>query len=433
MVLPRLLRPLADPALALLWAGLATSAVGDQLFAVVLTWVAVGAFGTAAGYLSGLQAAVLIAVTLAAGGWADRRGQLAVMIGADLARAGVLLVTVVAWSVAGQPPGWSLVACVLALAAGMALFRLALQTALPHLAREAAMLPAANALLDTTERIARLLGPGLIGLLTALLPLVHLVTLDAATFLLSAAAVAVIARLRPAPPPPARRESAVAAVRRGFAAVRRHGLLRFVLGVTGVVNGSWYAAYFLGLPLLIERGGITGPGGSGIAAYGLVISAYGSTNLLGTLVVGNLPMPRRPARLIFAGNCLGGAGVLLLGGSALLLPPAWQLAGFCAAAAIGAGGGPMQDIMVATLRQTELPRADIAGAVRAFILVNNLGLLLTLAIAPSLFDALGVASSVLLCGAAYVGVGIAGLLRFGGAGSDRGHRSGAPADQASNG
>jgi hypothetical protein len=409
---PRLLRPLADPALALLWAGLATSALGDQLFAVVLTWVAVGLFGTAAGYLSALAAGVLVTTTLLAGSWADRRAQMGVMIGADLARAMALLLMVAAWLAIGRPPAMGLVSCVVVLAGGAALFRPALQSSLPDLAQDAALLPAANALLDTTERIARLLSPALIGLTAALIPLVHFVTLDGATFLLSAAAVATIARLRPAPALPPRRESPLAAVRRGFAAVRGHRLLFFNLCFTGVISGAWSAAYFLGLPLMIAHAAVAGPGGTGLAAYGLVISAYGSTNLLGTLVVGNRAMPRHPARLIFAGNCLGGLGVLLLGATGLVVPPAWCLPAFCAAAAIGAAGGPMQDIMVATLRQTELPRADIAAAVRAFIVVNNLGMLATLAVAPSLFDAIGVAPSVLLCGAAYVGVGVTGLVRF---------------------
>jgi hypothetical protein len=47
----RLLRPLRDAPIALLWGGLATSAVGDQLYAVVLSWIAVAVFGAAAGYL----------------------------------------------------------------------------------------------------------------------------------------------------------------------------------------------------------------------------------------------------------------------------------------------------------------------------------------------------------------------------------------------
>lgn len=410
MSAPRLLAPLTEPPLALLWAGLATSALGDQLFAVVLSWVAVGLFGAAAGYLSALAAGVLLAVTLLAGSWADQRGQMGIMIGADLVRATVLLALVAAWLAMGRPSGFGLVACVVVLAGGMALFRPALQTTLPHLAHDPALLPAANALLDTTERIARLLGPGLVGLAAALIPLVHFVTLDAISFLLSAAAVTSIARLRPASPPPPRRETPLAAVARGFAAVRGHRLLFFVLCINGITNGAWTAAYFLGLPLMIERAGSTG---SGLAAYGLVISAYGSTNLLGTLVVGNRPMPRHPARLIFAGNCLGGLGVLLLGAVGLLAPPAWRTAGFCAAAAIGAAGGPMQDIMVATLRQTELPRADIAAAVRAFIVVANVGVLASLAVAPGLFNTIGVAQAVMLFGVAYAGVGIVGLLRMG--------------------
>ena len=39
-------------AVALLWGGLATSAVGDQLYAVALAWIGVSVFGARAGYLS---------------------------------------------------------------------------------------------------------------------------------------------------------------------------------------------------------------------------------------------------------------------------------------------------------------------------------------------------------------------------------------------
>jgi len=57
MPLPRIARALTLPAVALLWGGLATSSVGDQLFTVVLNWVAVERLGTAAGYLSARVAA----------------------------------------------------------------------------------------------------------------------------------------------------------------------------------------------------------------------------------------------------------------------------------------------------------------------------------------------------------------------------------------
>src|SRR5271156_7007181 len=93
----RLLRPLRDAPIALLWVGLATSAVGDQLYAVVLTWIAVAVFGAAAGYLTALQAAVILLTALGSGRWADRRPHRSVMIGADLSRPTGLLVVVGAW------------------------------------------------------------------------------------------------------------------------------------------------------------------------------------------------------------------------------------------------------------------------------------------------------------------------------------------------
>jgi MFS transporter, DHA3 family, macrolide efflux protein len=56
----RLLLPLRLKSVRLLWSGLATSAVGDQLGSVALTWLAVKAFRTAAGYLIALQSGVTL-------------------------------------------------------------------------------------------------------------------------------------------------------------------------------------------------------------------------------------------------------------------------------------------------------------------------------------------------------------------------------------
>jgi MFS family permease len=162
-----------------------------------LSWVAAGLFGTAAGYLAALQAGGTLLTALLAGRWADRFEPRRVMIGSDLACVAMLLVVVAAWLAHGAPAAWSLILCVLVIATAQALFRPALQATVPGLACDPALLPAANALLDTTERIARLLGPGLVSAAGALLPLVHFVTINAATFAVSALAVAVIRWLRP--------------------------------------------------------------------------------------------------------------------------------------------------------------------------------------------------------------------------------------------
>lgn len=410
---PALVAPLRNVAFALLWGGLATSAVGDQVFGVVLSWIAVGTLGTAAGYLVSLQALATLVAALFVGRWADRRDDRAVMAGADLARAAVLGVTIAVWLARGQPAAWTLFACVLVLAVGQALFRPALQSAMPALLDETRLLPAANALVDTTERIARLLGPGVLAMASALLPLVHFVTFDAATFLISAAAIGTIIRLRPAAPRPApRHETVLQSLVRGFATVRRNEILWFMLKTTGGINGAWYAAFFVGLPLIIERSGVAGPGGSGLAAFGLVISAYGSTNLATTLVVGSRGIARRPARLIFGGNLILAVGMTAMGLAAVALPAAWMLPAFALAAAFSATGGPMQDITVATLRQTKLPHEDLAAAVRAFMVVNNLGMLIALLLAPTVFDRLGIAGGVVLCGLVVLAIGVAGWLRF---------------------
>ncbi|MGI4942508.1 MAG: MFS transporter [Janthinobacterium lividum] len=156
----RLLRPLRHRAMELLWGGLALSAVGDQAYNVAFAWIATEAFGAGAGFLVALGPLAGL-LTLAFGGRiADGLPPGQAMVWADLARTAALLVVVVGWTVAGRPPASALVVAVVVLAAGMAVFRPALQAVLPPLLPDRGLLPAANALLDGTERIARLLGPG---------------------------------------------------------------------------------------------------------------------------------------------------------------------------------------------------------------------------------------------------------------------------------
>ena len=375
----------------LLWGALTLSAVGDQLYAVALVWVAVQVFGPAAGYLSALQAGCGLVAALLVGRWADRWEQRRAMAGADLVRAGLLLVLVVAWLGLGGPPPAGLAIAIVVLAAADAVFRPALAATLPTLLPDRVLLPAANALFDTTDRSARLIGPGLVGLLAGLIPVVHFFSLDAATFVLSAASV--LALRTPRLHTARRHASLLAGISHGFRVVRGHRLLWSVLLVSGPINGLWVAAFYLALPLLIEQGGIVGPGGTGLGAFGLVISAYGCTNLLATLLIGSRPVPAHPGRMMFTGSVIVG-----LGTAALALGPLAGLPALMAAAAFGAVGGPMKDIPTAVLRQTELPAADIPAATRAFMVVSYGGMLVAMLVAPTLAHAAGPRTLVALCG-----------------------------------
>jgi len=399
--------------MALLWGGLALSSIGDQAYAVAFAWIVVEAFGAAAGWLVALGPCVLLLSLLFGGRLADRWQPLRAMIGADVIRAVVLLAVVAAWSIAGAPSPAALIAAVLALGAGQAVFRPALQAVVPALA-DRDTLPAANAVLDATERIARLIGPALAGTLAAFVPIRHLLTVDAGSFLCSAAALWMIQRRTRLPVQTARGGGSVlASMVHGVQVMRRHDLLGYVLPMGGVLNGTWYVVFFLILPLMVAAHGLVGPGGTGIAAYGAVISAYGCTNLVANLVVGSRPMPARPARQIFWGNMMLGGGMCGLAViEAVGMPSAALLPAYAAAAAFCAVGGPMQDIPVAVLLQTELPRADIQAATRAYMAASQAGLLAGLLLAPALLTVLPTAAVVALCGIVTLALGAEGFRRY---------------------
>ncbi len=402
-----LLRPLRQRTMALLWGGLALSAVGDQAYNVAFAWIATEAFGAGAGFLVALGPMAGL-LTLAFGGRiADGLPPGRAMVWADLARAAALLMVVAAWTAVGRPPASALMVAVVVLAAGMAVFRPALQAVLPPLLPDRGLLPAANALLDGTERIARLLGPALAGLLSAALPLQHLLTLDAVTFLASAAAVWAIGRRHDIPAVGRTLPGGgLAGFMHGFRAARRHPVLGYVVVTSGMLNGAWYAAYFLLLPLATQAAGLP------LSAYGLVISSYGCTNLVGNLVVGSRPMPVNPARQIFLGNLCLGLGILGVGVAAAL-PAGWLLPVAMAASGLAAVGGPMQDIPIAVLRQTAVPRGDVPATMRAMMASSQSGVLAALVLAPLLVAVLPLAGVIGLCGLVILVIGAEGLRRLG--------------------
>jgi MFS transporter, DHA3 family, macrolide efflux protein len=401
--------------MALLWGGLSFSALGDQLYAVALTWIAVGVLGPKAGYLGALQAFIALLAVVGIGIWADRWEQLRGMIAADLASATVLLGVVAVASISGGPGVTGLVCAIVVLAVGQAVFKPALQAVLPTVAEDVRLLPAANALLDATGRIARFLGPGLVALLVSAVPVIHFLTLDAFTFLISAAALSLIRRGQPASPHSdgGVREPVWSGMTRGFRATASHRLLGYYLAVSGPLNGVWYAVFYLCVPLMIARGGDGAGSEAGLGAYGLIWSAYGCGNLASTVFFGGRTLPARPQFQMLGGNVQGGCGILLLA-AASFLPSEWRLVGFAAASAVTAMGGPMQDIPTAVLRQTRLAPADRAAAMRAYMVVVCIGILIAMLLTPVAIALIGVTRLIVACGAVYLCVAVLGLARFAG-------------------
>lgn len=164
---------------------------------MILSLISVGTFGSAAGYVTALQGAEVLAVPFLFENLIDHCNLLFVMAAADVGRARVLALTMALWLVTGEPQGWALIACVAVLAGGQSLFGRGMQKSLPGLARDSSTLPSANALLDTTERIARLPRSGLVGFVSVCIPLVHFVCIDVPTFLPLAFEIMAVTRFRP--------------------------------------------------------------------------------------------------------------------------------------------------------------------------------------------------------------------------------------------
>jgi DHA3 family macrolide efflux protein-like MFS transporter len=410
---PHILSPLGTRPIALLWSALAFSALGDQLCTVALSWVAIEAFGPAAGYLTAGYAAIILVVIAFGGGLADRWNRRWSMVAADLLRGTVLVLLVGLW-LAGKPPSALGLFCVIAaLAIGEALFAPALQSILPALIGEPRLLAATNGLFDATARLARLLGPGLIALAASYLPVMHFFTIDAASFFASALA---IASLAPTQAEYAAKGEARSSLRgdfsRGWHATQRDPFIGCMLIANAIVSGVWTATFFLVLPLAISQRHFGGRDGAEIGIYGLVLAIYGVFNLVANIVVGSLGYPRRPAAMAYLGLVLTGAGIVSIAWAcAADLPQAWRLPALMLATGFSAIGGPLKDITVATLRQTRIASRDMAAAVRVQLLLSYFCTLVAMLATPLLSEGLGTAPVLALGGGIYLLVAALGWVR----------------------
>jgi MFS transporter, DHA3 family, macrolide efflux protein len=405
----RALAPLANGPLARLWVGQSLSAIGDQVARMAVIWLSVELAGAGAGFVASAESAAVLVTALFAGAWTERWDARRTMIGADLVRAALALVPVAAWMM-GRLDLALLVAPAVILTGLRGVFDPALQASLPRLA-QGQLLLGANALMDATARIARLVGPALAGALAAVMPVVGLLAVNAVSFLASAIAVASLRKELPLQRPEVTR-SRWQALTLGVHAVRRQPLFIYLLWVSGVVSGLWMVALWLCVPLIVQREGLTGFGLSGLGVVGLVMGAYGAGNLASNLVIGGMEI-RRPVPLVIWGLVVVGAGLALMGVAATVAPPHLVVPLMMAASAAAAVGGPMSDVPLATLRQTQFPLSEVAAVYRLWIVADWGGMTLATALAPAVLVFASPAVVMLGCGLAIVIVSVPGFFRAG--------------------
>ncbi|MEU8074211.1 MFS transporter [Catellatospora citrea] len=386
--------------------GQAVSILGDQVWYVALSFSAVqlASPGTAGAVLA-VSALPRLVLLLFGGAIVDRYGPRRLMIGSDLARGAIALVT--AAVALAQPSVALLVVVALAFGLADALFLPAAGAMLPRLLSPA-QLTGGLALSGLTARLALTFGAPLGGLLLPVggLPLACLV--NAATFAVSVLALWSVRPAAPAGEPARRAKTGPAdleggaaptaaelargaagpadavpaatartpigvAVREGLRYLAGHPLLRAVTLVGLLVNLGAVGPLNVGLALVADERG-WGAGGIGV-----MLAGFGAGS-----VAGNLLMLRwRPAgRLGVIVACCAVVQCGALFAIAVAPLPAWA---FVATAVGGLAGGP-QAVLLSGLTHTytaDSHRGRVAS-------INNLA---SLGVTPLAMAVMGVAAA----------------------------------------
>jgi len=178
--------------LALVWLGQVVSHVGDALFISVMFFVALEVTGTPtqAGLFVALNFLPALALGLFAGAIVDRINRRKAMLYADLLRA-VSVAAIPLLHAVGHLTPLTLALAMFALASGSTLFNPALKAFVPEVTPASRLTSTASAF-QVAEYAALVVGPLLAAELIPRLGTISILTVDAATFLFSAACIALL-------------------------------------------------------------------------------------------------------------------------------------------------------------------------------------------------------------------------------------------------
>jgi MFS family permease len=268
----------------LLFIGQAVSLLGDGMVGVALAFAVLEETGSASdlGIVLAARTVPLVAFLLVGGVWADRLPRRALMVTTDLIRFGAHGL-MAALLIAGEAEIWMIAVLAGIAGAASAFFNPAITGVMPAVV-STERLQQANALRGLTEAVGRIAGPALAGVLVVGVGPGWALAVDAATFAVSAAFLALI----PMPAHvPVEARSFITDLRDGWDDFRARTWLWTTVASTTVGN-MLFAAYFVLGPLVADRE----LGGAG--AWALIVSAFGVGLLVGGIVLLQID-PQRPA------------------------------------------------------------------------------------------------------------------------------------------
>ncbi len=395
--LSSMIKALKQPQILRLWFGQAFSSIGDEIYRVGLIWLAVGLMGPDTGYLAAGQTASLMLLSFIGGKWADRWNPRRTMMCVDFIRALIVLTPVVV-SFFMPTPLVLLWVMAFTLAGLSAFFDPATQGLIPILAGNTELMQSTNGLMSTTIRMARMIGPAIVGLLSAFIPMIHFFTIDAVTFCVSAYCVYSLKKyLPPMDYSKMPKSNFKTAVLSGFHLARSVPGMSYVFFSKAVTAGCWNLVIAIGFPLLVHE-----MSGNDPRYFGLVMASYGVGNFIGALYFGNMER-KRLWELYFYGLLFLGIGFILIG----LAPDVeWIIL----ASAFAGFFGPMNDLAFIDMLQKKFKVQDLTKMFRLRLASESTMTLFFTLISPWLIRTTSIRTSILIGGSIWLICAVVGFL-----------------------
>ncbi len=381
----RILRPLRIRDFALLFAGTSVSLFGDGIYLVALAWQVydLSNVPTALSVVGVAWTLPMVAFLLVGGVLGDRFDRRRLMIAGDAIRA-VAIGAIAILALSGEIELWHLILSAAFYGAGDAIFAPNFQAVVPDVVPQR-LLVEANSLQQLAEPVAfRFAGPAIGGVLVAGLGTGAAFTVDAATFLVSMACVALMAPL-----PVAREDSGSSVfedVREGARFVRSQPWLWATLLSAALTLLLFLGPFEVLLPFIVRN-----ELGADADVLGVILGASGVGAIVSGLMLGQRGIGRRFVLWAYVG---WGVSVFCLVGYALAAA-AWVavVIGFVSGLAFTVG-----NVIWVTMIHRYVP-TELLARVSALDWLVSIGLTpVSFALAGPVAEAIGVEATLIGAG-----------------------------------
>src|SRR5215218_2813200 len=368
-----------------LWIGQGTSFVGDAVSMIALVVLVVEITGSASAVGGALVARLLptIASPLA-GVLADRFDRRIVLVGSDLARAGLVLGLVFARDLA------TIYVLVFLMGLARTVFNPTVRAAFPSVVG-GGDLTRANALISGTFSVSETAGPALGGLLVATVGTDAAFVLDAVTYLISATLLSLTPLARPQ-----RDED-----RAGFGEDLKAGFT-YLAGARvplAIVLGAFLTVLTINITLPAEVFLARETFKAGNAGYGLLVGLYGGGMVLGSALMATLGDRVKLLPFYFFGVFASALALVGVG-----LSPAFVFA--LGALVIAGVANGTENVTTDTILQKRVPDAFLGRVFSVRFLGFSVGEAFAYGIGGAIVDVSGARFTYLLAGAATAGLAI---------------------------